>query len=30
MTVTAAVAVGLMLLGLFMFRRAAPEMVDVL
>ncbi|PIO95256.1 ABC transporter [Pseudomonas syringae] len=30
MAVTAAVAAGLMLLGLFMFRRAAPEMVDVL
>ncbi|RMO80997.1 Lipopolysaccharide ABC export system, permease [Pseudomonas syringae pv. philadelphi] len=30
MAVTTAVAVGLMLLGLFMFRRAAPEMVDVL
>jgi lipopolysaccharide transport system permease protein len=27
---TSAVAVGLMLLGLFMFRRAAPEMVDAL
>lgn len=27
---TAAVAIGLMLLGLFMFRRAAPEMVDAL
>ncbi len=28
--IVAAVSVGLMLLGLFMFRRAAPEMVDVL
>lgn len=28
--VTTAVAIGLMLLGLFMFRRAAPEMVDAL
>ena len=28
--VTTAVSVGLMLLGLFMFRRAAPEMVDSL
>lgn len=28
--ITAAVAIGLMLLGLFMFRRAAPEMVDAL
>nr|WP_314582363.1 ABC transporter permease [uncultured Pseudomonas sp.] len=28
--ITAAVSVGLMLLGLFMFRRAAPEMVDSL
>lgn len=28
--VTASVAIGLMLLGLFMFRRAAPEMVDAL
>lgn len=29
-TITAGVAIGLMLLGLFMFRRAAPEMVDAL
>lgn len=29
-TITSAVAVTLMLLGLFMFRRAAPEMVDAL
>ena len=28
--VTTVIALGLMLLGLFMFRRAAPEMVDVL
>lgn len=28
--ITTAVAIGLMLLGLFMFRRAAPEMVDAL
>ncbi|MBB3102478.1 ABC transporter permease [Azomonas macrocytogenes] len=29
-TITVLVAIGLMLLGLFMFRRAAPEMVDAL
>jgi lipopolysaccharide transport system permease protein len=28
--VTTVIALGLLLLGLFMFRRAAPEMVDVL
>ncbi|TWI56483.1 lipopolysaccharide transport system permease protein [Pseudomonas duriflava] len=28
--ITAAISIGLMLLGLFLFRRAAPEMVDVL
>jgi lipopolysaccharide transport system permease protein len=28
--VTTVVAIGLLLLGLYMFRRAAPEMVDVL